>query len=273
MHLVRFNPSGRATVCGYGAAGGEVAAETANVVVGTAGGFATGAAAGTTAAGLVTAGGAAAAVPVAGWIAGGVLAAAGGTIALVAALKGGKARKSDAIKMAKDLGFGEEAEQVPAFTVGALRWPKSKRLKKLEKLRAKYARKKDKKGLFPKAHARTVSKIRAKIRILEAIGKVNDKKPVSREERKGLDMVRNAPKVAPGAGEMTPTQLSKATAGGALSEVPTWAWVAGGGAALLLIVAMTSKGGGGGGPSPLAAIAPAAPSKPSKPRSFRRVRR
>jgi hypothetical protein len=147
-----------------GAEESQIGMDTAKVAAATTGGAVTGA---STAAALVTAGAASATVPVVGWIVGGVLAATGGTIALCIALKDGKVRKDEAIALAKKLGFGKLAEEVPAFTVAAFKWPKAQRKAKLAALKKQYAGMKGKTGIFPKLYAKDRDRVRMKIRILK----------------------------------------------------------------------------------------------------------
>lgn len=241
-----------------GAEEAQIAADTARVAGATAGGVVSGAAGAGAVTGLLTAAGVSATVPVVGWVVGGVLAAAGGTVALAMALKDGKVRKDQAIEMAKKLGFGRQAEAVPAFTVAALQWSKSKRAKELARLRKVYAGMKGKKGVFPKLYAADREKIRMKIRVLNAILKSESpKSKLTVDERKGIEAAARSPKIAPAVAEMTPAQMSAATAstastegteGTAFAGIPVWGWAVGAGVLGVIVIAATrSKRSGSAG--------------------------
>lgn len=240
----QFQPSG------YGASEGDVALDTAKVTAAAAGGVVTGAAAASSITTLLVAGGVAATVPVVGWITAGVLAAAAGTVALVMALKQGKIRKDEAIAAAKKLGMGSYAELVPAFTVGALKWPKARREKVLARMEKQYAKMKGKKGVFPKLYAKDVEKLAAKIKILKAIAKANApksaRKKLSPEDQRAIAIAEQSPTVAPTAAQSSITIGEGGSLPGEslIPGVPTWALAAGGaGVGLILILLLSGRRG------------------------------
>jgi hypothetical protein len=226
-----------------------------------------------TAAGLAVAAGSVAAIPVAGWVAAGVLGGAAGIVALVGAIKGGKARRKDAIALARKLKL-PEPEKAPSFIVGVLKKPKAKRAKLLARYKRRIARiSKRRNKLFAKARARRLAKLRWRVRVLEALAKLESKR-LSPAEKKAMSLVAqqrtlpmneavseaNTPAIDP---EVEDAVESKAeameersdpavgeaplTADGAapsgLAAIPAWGWALG---AVVVIggIVMLNKGGG-----------------------------
>ena len=157
-----------------------------------------------TAATLATTAGSVAAIPVGGWIAAGVLGAAAGITALVAAIKGGKIRKAQAIAYAKKLKI-PEPERFPEFTVKALRLSDKRRKRLIILISKRINRKKDKKGLFPKRHDAKLKKDIFKLRLLKAIENVNRRK-LRPDVQKSIDM---SPPVNPEVRELPDTESTK----------------------------------------------------------------
>jgi hypothetical protein len=116
---------------------GQVGADAVKVGATTVG---TGASAAGAVSSLMVAAGGSAAIPVAGWVAAGVLAAAAGTVALVAAIKGGKKRRAEAIAEAQRLGIPNAAD-VPGYVTRAMKWNTAKLRKELVKARRKLGHK------------------------------------------------------------------------------------------------------------------------------------
>jgi hypothetical protein len=261
-HPQRFQPLGFIPSAYSGSEEAQVTADTAKVTAGVAGGAISGAAGAGAVTGLLTAAGVSATVPVVGWVVGGVLAAAGGSVALAMALKDGKVRKDQAIAMAKKLGFGKQAEAVPAFTVSALGWTKAKRKKELARLRKVYAGMKGQKGVFPKLYEESRNKVKMRIRVLEAIAKSETPKSkrskLSPDVRKGIAAAEMSPKIAPSASE-TPSEPEPGDEGPMpqiFTLLPPWGWAVAGAGVLGLIALVASRGRRDGA---------------SQPRSYRRV--
>ncbi len=91
---------------------------------------------------LLTAAGASAAVPFAGWIAAGVAASAAGIIALVGSLRRQRVKKSEAVEMARRLGF-EDAAAIPGYTLRALEWSDARLDRTARRLQRRIGRKRD----------------------------------------------------------------------------------------------------------------------------------
>ena len=176
----------------------QVAADTAKVAGAT---LASGA--GTTVS-LITSAGAAATVPVMGWIAAGVFAGIAGVTALVAAIKGGKIRKAQAIACAKKLKI-PEPEKFPAVTVKALRLSNKRRKRLFALISKRVNRKRDKKGLFPKRHDKILQKDIFKLKLLKAVEDANKKK-LRPDVQKAID---NSPSVNPEVREIPETESTK----------------------------------------------------------------
>jgi hypothetical protein len=261
-----FQPS---SYSGHYGDGEQVAIDAAKVTV-----AGTGTAA-ATAGGLIVAAGAASAVPVAGWIAAGVLGGAAGIVALVGAIKGGKARRRDAVALAKKLGL-PEPEKAPGFIVGVLKKSKAKRAKLLARYKRRIARiSKRRNKLFAKARARRLAKLKWRVRVLEALAKLESKR-LTPAEKKAVSFVgaqrtlpdavseQNTPVIDP---EVEDAVESKAeameerndpavgeaplTADGAapsgLAAIPAWGWALGAVVVIGGIVLATKKGGGSHG--------------------------
>jgi hypothetical protein len=97
---------------------------------------------------LLAAAGVSASVPVAGWIAAGVAATGAGLVALVAALRGARVRRTEAVAWAESLGIAN-ASSVPGFVVRVSRMTLGQRIRLGEQLSARLARTR-----LPKARAR-----------------------------------------------------------------------------------------------------------------------
>jgi len=268
-HTGAFRPS---TYSGHYGDGEQVAIDTAKVTAATA------VAGGGTAATLALAAGGVAAIPVAGWVAAGVLGGAAGIVALVGAIKGGKARRKDAVALAKKLRL-PEPERAPGFIVRALKLKRAKRAKLLARYKRRIARiAKRRNKLFAKARARRLSRLRWQVRILEALARLESGK-MTAAEKKGLAFVgkqrtvpgseavneANSPamdleqadaveaqaeaqeeKSDPPAGEapLAPGEDAAAAPTG-LAAVPAWAWALGAVVAIGSIVVL-NKGSGRG---------------------------
>jgi hypothetical protein len=246
---MRFKPS---VYTGYGASGGDIAADTARVTVATAGGLATGATvAGSTAVtGLLTAAGvSAAAVPIVGWIVGGVIAAAAGTVALVAAVKGGKVRRAEAIEIAKKLGLSEP-EKAPGFIVRALKIPKDRRKKLAARLKKRAVALKKRKRLGKPGQKRLASLV-WKLRILDGIDRAEN--PRSADDRKAVGMVTgqrrssdpvteaNSPAAQPEAEDAVESAEERTVAAPTGFVMPTWGWAAVAGGVAILVAAVAAR--------------------------------
>lgn len=107
--------------------------------------------------GLLAAAGVAAAEPVVGWAVAGGLAAGAGTVALVRGIRRGRLTRERVVHLARQLGI-PDAEEVPAFTVRAVKMNDAHRIEVGRKLAAAY------KGASGHHQAR----IGAKLRILAA---------------------------------------------------------------------------------------------------------
>lgn len=268
-HGAAFRPS---AYSGHYGNGEQVAIDTAKVTTATA------VAGGSTAATLAIAAGGVAAIPVAGWVAAGVLGAAAGTVALVAAIKKGKARRKDAVALAKKLKL-PEPERAPGFIVKALKLKKAKRSKLLAIYKKRIARISKRKGkLFAKARARRLSRLKWQIRILEALGRLESGK-MTAKEKKAVAFVskqrtvppteavneansptmdleqaasveakaeaqeeRNDPPV--GDAPAVPDAETGATVAPATGGIPTWAWAVGAVAVIGGIVLLSGKKSG-----------------------------
>jgi hypothetical protein len=115
--------------------------------------------------GALAAAGGLSAIPVAGWIAAGAIVAGVGAFAIVRAVRKGKAKKADIVKLATEQGIPDAAE-VPAFTVRAVKLSPDKREKvaaKLQKQLEKLQGKKSRKGRDKRAQ-----KIQSRLNILAA---------------------------------------------------------------------------------------------------------
>lgn len=269
-HGAAFRPS---PYSGYYGNGEQVAIDTAKVTAATA------VAGGSTVATLAVTAGAVSAIPVAGWVAAGVLGAAAGVIALVGAIKKGKARRRDAVALAKKLKL-PEPDKVPGFIVRALKMKKAKRAKLLARYKRRIARvSKRKNRLFAKARDRRLSRLRWQVRVLEALRRLESGK-MSAAEKRGLAFVdrqrtvpaseavneANSPAMDleqadaveakaeaieerrdPPVGEapLAPGE-DAAVAPTGLAAVPTWAWAVGTVVAIGGIVLVTRRGGGKG---------------------------
>jgi hypothetical protein len=265
-----FRPS---PYSGHYGNGEQVAIDTAKVTAATA---VTG---GGTVATLAVTAGAVSAIPVAGWIAAGVLGGAAGVIALVGAIKKGKARRRDAVALAKKLKL-PEPNKVPGFIVRALKMKKAKRAKLLARYKRRIARVgKRKNKLFAKARDRRLSRLRWQVRVLEALAKLESGK-MSAAEKKAVAFVdkqrtvpaseavteANSPamdleqadavearaeaqeeKSDPPVGEapLAPGADAAAVPTG-LAAVPPWAWALGAVGVVGVIVLATRRGGGKG---------------------------
>lgn len=232
----------------YGASGEDVAIDTVKTAGTIAGGVGAGAAAATTVTGgavtglLTAAGVSAAAVPIIGWVVGGVIAASAGVVALVAAVKGGKVRRAEAVETARGLGIAEP-EKAPGFIVRALKIPKKRRAKLLARLQKRVSRLKGRKRLG-KAGQKRLDKVEWKVAVLVALDKVENPKKATSGDRKAMRMVggqrkvpdpvteSNSPAVDPEAEEASETAAERAASMMAPStpaptgfQMPTWGWV------------------------------------------------
>jgi hypothetical protein len=250
-HTGAFRPSAHSNV--YGTAE-QVAIDTTRVAV------AGGGTAAATAASLAVAAGGVAAIPVAGWVAAAGLGTAAGVVALVGAIKGGKARKRDAVALAKKLKL-PEPEKAPGFIVGALKMSKAKRARLIARYKRRIARiSKRRNKLFAKARARRLAKLRWRLRVLEALAKIENPKRMTAAERKAAALVKrqrtlppseavneaNSPtidpevedsievkaeaieeKSDPAVGEAPLTAEGTAAAPSGLAAVPAWGWALG----------------------------------------------
>jgi len=264
-HSVAFRPSSYSDA--YGAAGEQTARDAARITV------AGGGTAAATAASLAVAAGGVAAIPVAGWVAAGVLGGTAGVVALVGAIKGGKARRRDAVALAKKLKI-PEPEKAPAFIVGALKMSKAKRARLLARYKKRIARiSKRRNKLFAKARARRLAKLRWRVRVLEALAKLENPKRMTAAERKAAALVQrqrtlppseavsdvNTPaldpesedrvegkaeaieeKADPAVGEKPLDESAVAPTGAA--AIPAWGWAVGAVVAIGGIVLLTRRG-------------------------------
>lgn len=269
-HGAAFRPS---AYSGHYGNGEQVAIDTAKVTAATA---VTG---GGTVATLAVTAGAVSAIPVAGWVAAGVLGGAAGVVALVSAIKKGKARRKDAVALAKKLKL-PEPERAPGFIVRALKLKKAKRDKLIARYKRRIARiSKRKNKVFAKARARRLSRLKWQLRILEALGRLESGKTTA-AEKKAVALVNkqrtvpqseavneaNSPSMDleqadaveakaeaqeersdPPAGEapLAPGADGAAASTG-LSAVPPWAWALGAVGIVGVIVLATRRGGGKG---------------------------
>ena len=264
-----FRPS---PYSGHYGDGEQVAIDTAKVTAATA------VAGGGTVATLAVTAGAVSAIPVAGWVAAGVLGGAAGVIALVGAIKKGKARRKDAVALAKKLKL-PEPDKVPGFIVRALKTKKAKRAKLLARYKRRIARvSKRKNKLFAKARERRLSRLRWQVRVLEALARLESGKTTAAEKKAVAFVSRqrtvpaseavnevNSPAMDleqadaveakaeaqeersdPPAGE---APLAPGADGAAASSggIPAWGWAVGAVIAIGSIVLITNKGGRGGG--------------------------
>jgi hypothetical protein len=257
--MQRFRPS---SYSGHYGDGEQVAIDTAKVSA------ATGVAGGTAVTGLLVAAGSVAAVPVAGWIGAGVLAAAAGTVALVASIKAGKARRKDAVALARKLKL-PHPEKAPGYIVRVLKLKKSKRAKLLTRYKQRIARlSKRKSKLFAKARARRIADLKWKVAVLVAMAKIENPKKMTANEKKAARIVAAAPLVPPleavnevNSPAMDPEQedavegraeaaeeradpvqgLTLSAEGSAAGAIPMWGWVVGG-VAVLGVIVLASQG-------------------------------
>jgi hypothetical protein len=186
-HTGAFRPSPYAD---YGTAG-QVARDTTRVAATTA---LTG---GTAAASLAVAAGSVAAVPVAGWVAAGVLGGAAGIVALVGAVKSGKARKRDAVALARRLKIAEP-DKAPGFIVRALRLSDAKRRKLIARYKRRIARiSKRRNRLFARARARRLARLRWRLQVLEALHKIAHPKYMTEKDKRAAALVARQRRLPP----------------------------------------------------------------------------
>lgn len=259
-----FQPS---PYSGHYGDGEQVALDTTRVTV------ATTVAGGGTVAALATAAGGVAAIPVAGWVAAGVLGGAAGIVALVGAIKGGKARRKDAVALARRLKL-PEPEKAPGFIVGVLKKSPAKRAKLLARYKRRMARiSKRRNRLFAKARARRLAKLRWRVRVLEALARLESKR-LSPAEKKAAALVTaqrtlsraqavnetNTPVIDPEAEERVEVKAealeerkdpavgeAPLTADGAapsgVASIPAWGWALGAVVVIGGVVLATRKSG------------------------------
>jgi hypothetical protein len=226
-----------------------------------------------TAGGLAVAAGSIAAIPVAGWIGAAVLGGAAGIVALVGAVKGGKARRKDAVALARKLKI-PEPDKAPGFIVGVLKKSKAKRAKLLARYKRRMARiSKRRNKLFAKARARRIAKLKWRVRVLEALAKLESGKTTA-AEKKALALVgrqrtlspaeavseQNTPVIDPEAEDAVESKAeameersdpavgaAPLTADGAapsgLAAIPPWGWALGAVVVIGGVVLATRKGG------------------------------
>jgi len=216
-----------------------------------------------TAAGVVT-------VPVAGWVAGAVLGTAAGIAALVVAIQKGKARRKDAVALAKKLKL-PNPEKAPGYIVRALKLKRATRVKIFARYKERIARlSKQKSPIFAKARAKRIATLKWKLSILSALARIENPKKLTAKDRKALRLVGTAPSVPPSeavneinspsmdleqedaaeaqaeaAAERTADEqgTSLFTGGSPLAAIPTWGWAVGGGVALVLVTLALRRGG------------------------------
>lgn len=127
---------------------------------------------GGTAASLALVAGGAAAVPVVGWVVAAGIGTAAGTFALVDAIKRGKVRRAEAVKLARKLGIPNPAA-APTYLVKVMKWDKAKRRKELAKLREKLKKQRKRgKGWWESAanQRQDIRELRWKINVLNTLG-------------------------------------------------------------------------------------------------------
>ncbi len=142
---------------------------------------------GGTAATLAVAAGGAAAVPVVGWVVAAGIGTAAGTFALVDAIKRGKVRRAEAVKLARRLGI-PNPENAPTYLVKVMKWDKAKRRKELAKLREKLKKQRKRgKGWWESAanQRQDIRDLRWKINVLNTLGQALGEGRRGRPARRG----------------------------------------------------------------------------------------
>ena len=152
---------------------------------------------GGTAATLAVAAGGVAAVPVVGWVAAAGIGTAAGTFALVDAIKRGKVRRAEAVKLARKLGIPNPGA-APTYLVKVMKWDKAKRRKELAKLREKLKKQRKRgKGWWESTanQRQDIRDLRWKINVLNTLGQAlgEGRRPVRRGRPGRRQQVRPAP--------------------------------------------------------------------------------
>jgi len=154
---------------------------------------------GGTAASLAVVAGGVAAVPVVGWVAAAGIGTAAGTFALVDAIKRGKVRRAEAVKLARKLGIPNPGA-APTYLVKVMKWDKAKRRKELAKLREKLKKQRKRgKGWWESTanQRQDIRELRWKINVLTTLGQALGEGRRGRPARRGLSVRRQQTRPMP----------------------------------------------------------------------------